>query len=98
MCVDSSWNVKAHSDAREGKWRGNWQMVWVASTLYTTSEHDVSSITAADARTSAASNRLNWRPADLNGLVRFVERQNLVSAHVPSHFNWPLPICVIDGS
>ena len=25
-------------------------------------------------------------PADLNGLVRFMERQNLVSAHVPSRF------------
>jgi hypothetical protein len=24
--------------------------------------------------------------ADLNGLVRFAERRNLVSAHVPSHF------------
>jgi len=31
-------------------------------------------------------------PADLNGLVRFAERRNLVSAHVPSHFNWPLRI------
>ena len=31
-------------------------------------------------------------PADLNGLVRFCERRNLVSARVPSHFNWPLPI------
>jgi hypothetical protein len=30
--------------------------------------------------------------ADLNGLVRFAERRNLVSARVPSHFNWPLPI------
>jgi len=29
-------------------------------------------------------------PANLNGLVRFAERRNLVSAHVPSHFNWPL--------
>jgi hypothetical protein len=29
-------------------------------------------------------------PADLNGFVRFAERQNLVSARVPSHFNWPL--------
>jgi len=28
--------------------------------------------------------------ADLNGLVRFAERQNQVSARVPSHFNWPL--------
>jgi len=29
-------------------------------------------------------------PADLNGLVRFAERLNLVSARVPSHFSWPL--------
>jgi len=56
-------------------------MEWVASTLHTTSEHGVSSITTADAHTSA----------DLNGLVRFAERRNLVSARVPSHFNWPLP-------
>jgi len=37
-------------------------MEWVSSTLHTTSEHDVSSITTADAHTSAASSRLNWRP------------------------------------
>jgi len=67
-------------------------MEWVASTVHTTSEHGVSSITTADAHTSAASSQLNWRPrADLNGLVRLGERRNLVSAHVPSHFNWPLP-------
>ena len=29
-------------------------------------------------------------PADLNGLVHFAERRNLVSARVPSHFNWPV--------
>jgi hypothetical protein len=29
-------------------------------------------------------------PADLNWFVRFAERRNLVSAGVPSHFNWPL--------
>ena len=29
-------------------------------------------------------------PAGLNGLVRFAERRNLVSASLPSHFNWPL--------
>ena len=52
----------AHGDAREGKWRGNWRMEWVASTLHTTSEHGVSSITTADAHTSAASSRLNWSP------------------------------------
>jgi hypothetical protein len=50
-----------HGDAREGKWRGNWRMEWVASTLHITSVH-VSSITTADAHTSAASTRLNWRP------------------------------------
>jgi hypothetical protein len=60
--VDSSWNVMAHGDARQGKWRGNWRMEWVASTLHTTSELGVSSITTADVHTSAASSRLNWRP------------------------------------
>jgi len=85
--VESSWNVMAHGDAREGKWRRNWRTKWVASTLHTTSEHAVSNITTADAHTSAASSRLNWRPpADLNGLVRFAERRNMVSARVPSHF------------
>jgi len=49
-------------DARVGKWRGNWRMEWVASTLHTTSEHGVSCITTADAHTSAGSSRLNWRP------------------------------------
>ena len=29
--------------------------------------------------------------ADLNGLVRFAERRNLVSARVPSHFKRSLP-------
>jgi hypothetical protein len=59
--LESSWNVMAHSDAREGKWRGNWRMEWVASTLHTTSAHGVSSITTADARTSAASS--HWTDA-----------------------------------
>jgi hypothetical protein len=85
--VESSWNVMAHGDGREGNWRENWRMEWVASTLHNTSEHGVSSITTADAHISAASN--------LNGLVRFAERRNLVSARVPSHFNWPLPTCIL---
>ena len=90
--VESNCNVMAHGEAREGKWSGNWRMECVSSTLYTTSEHGVSSITTADTHTSAASSRLNWRPlADLNGLVRLAKRWNLVSARVPSHFNWPLP-------
>jgi len=60
--VESSWNVIAHGDARDRKWRGNCLMEWIASTLHTTSEHGVSSITTADAHTSAVSSRLNWRP------------------------------------
>ena len=40
-------------------------MEWVASTLHTTSEHRVSSITNADAHNSAASSRLNLRPRRL---------------------------------
>ena len=30
-------------------------------------------------------------PANLNGIVRFAGWRNLVSARLPSHFNWPLP-------
>jgi len=60
VVVESCWNVMAHGDSQEGKWRGNWQMEWVASTLHTTSEHGVSSITTADAHTLTASSRLNW--------------------------------------
>jgi hypothetical protein len=62
IVVESSWNGMAHGDAREGEWRRAWRMEWVASTLHTTSEHGVPSITTADAHTSASSSRLNWRP------------------------------------
>jgi hypothetical protein len=59
----------AHGDAREGKWRGNWRLEWVASTIHTTSEHGVAIITTiitADAHTSAAYSRLNWSPRRFN--------------------------------
>ena len=61
----------AHGDARERNWRGNWRMGWVASTLHITSEHGVSSITAADAHTSAASSRMNWRPRRFKWICPF---------------------------
>ena len=51
----------ARGDTRERKWKGNCRMEWVASTLHTTSEHGVSSITTFDAHTSTDSSRLNWR-------------------------------------
>jgi hypothetical protein len=81
----------AHGDAREGKWRGNWRMEWVASTPHTTSEHGVSSITTADAHTSAASCRLNWRPCRFKWTRLFQRKRNLFSARVPSHFKRSLP-------
>ena len=37
-------------------------------------------------------------PADLNWLVRFVERRNLVSARAPSHFNSPFLTVGLRGS
>jgi len=92
--VDSSLNVMAHGEAREGKWRGNWRMERVASTLHTTSEHGVSSITTSNKSWCAhlgcqQSTELTSLP-NLNGLVRFAERRSLVSARLPSHLNWPL--------
>jgi len=33
FCVEFVWNLMAYGEAREGKWRGNWRMEWVASTL-----------------------------------------------------------------
>jgi hypothetical protein len=60
--VESSWIVMAHGEEQEEKWRGSWRMEWVATTLHTTSEHGVSSITPANAHTPAASSQLNWRP------------------------------------
>jgi len=92
LILDSGWTVMARGDAREVKWRGNMWVESVASSLHTTSEHGVSSITTIDTHTLAASIQLNWYPpANLNGLVYFAERRNLVSAHVPLHFIWPLP-------
>jgi hypothetical protein len=62
-------------------------MEWISTTLHTTSKHGSSSITTADAHILAASIPTELTPpADLNGLVRFAERRNLVSARVPSHF------------
>jgi len=77
---------------REGKWRGNWRMEWVASTLHTTSEHGVSSITTADAHNSAASSRLNWRSRRFKWTRPFRRKMKPGFARVPSHFNWSLQI------
>jgi len=86
--VDSSWNEMAHGDAREGKWRGNWRMEWVASILHTTSEHVYPALLPLTCTPRLpVVDRID---AYLNGLVRFAERRNLVSARVPSHFSRPI--------
>ena len=50
------WHTVTHGRESEG---GNWRMEWVASTLHTILERGVSSITNANAHSSAASSRLN---------------------------------------
>ena len=76
----------AHGDAREEKRRGSWRMEWTASTLHTTSEHGVYSITTADAHTSAASSRLNWRPRRFKRTRPFRRKKN--SGQSPVEMWW----------
>ena len=77
-------NVVAHGEAREGKWRGNWRMEWVASTL-TPPPNTVYQALLKLTRIPRLP-AVDWTdtPTDLNELVRFKERRNLVSARVPS--------------
>jgi len=91
QCVESSWNVMAHGDAREGKWSGNWRMEWVASTL-TLPRNMVYPALLPLMRTPRLP-AVDWNDAsaDLNGLIRFAERRNVVSARVPSRFKRSLP-------
>ena len=73
-----------HGDAREGKWRGHWRMEWVASTL--TPPPNVVYPALLKLMRTPRLLAVDWTdaPTDLNGLVRFEERRNLVSARVPS--------------
>ena len=84
LVVEASWNVVAHGDAREGEWRGNWRMEWVASTL--TRPRDVLYPALLTLMRTPRLPAVDWTdsPADLNGLVRLGERRNVVSARVPS--------------
>ena len=84
--VECFWNLMAQGDAREGKWRGNWRIEWVASTP-TLPRNVVYPAFLKPMRTPRLP-AVDWTdaPADLNGLVRFGERWNLVSARVPPRF------------
>jgi hypothetical protein len=84
------WHTVMHGQRSEGETR----MVWVTSKHQMTAEHRLARAVQtlqADVYSSPASSRLNWPPANLNGLVRFTERRNQFSAHVPSHFKCSLP-------
>ena len=90
--VESSWNVLAHGDAREGKWRGSWRMEWVAST-FTPLPNVVYPALLKLMRTPWLP-AVDWTdaPTDLNGLFRFGERRNLVSACMPSCSARAIPV------
>jgi hypothetical protein len=81
----------AHGDAREGKWRGHWRMEWVASTLTLRRNAVYPALLPLMRKPRLPVVEWTDAPADLNGLARFAERPNLVSARVPSHFKRSLP-------
>ena len=93
--VECVWNLMAHGEAREGKWRGNWRKDWVASTLTLTRNVVYPALLPLMRTTRVPA--IDWTdaPADLNGLVRFGERRNLVSARVPSRFKRTQIIIVV---
>ena len=84
-------NVVTHGDARVGKWRGNWRMEWVASTL--TRPRNLVYPALPTLMHTPRLPAVDWTdsPADLNGLVRLGERRNVVSARVPSGSARALP-------
>jgi len=72
-------------------------MEWVASTLHTTSERGVSSITTADAHTSAASSQLNWRPRRFKWTRQFRRKTKTgfcACAHHVSNTLYMFSVCV----
>ena len=77
-------NLVAHGDARERMWRGNWRMAWVTSTL--TPPPKVVYPALLKLMRTPRLPAVDWTdtPNDLNGLVRFGEWRNLVSACMPS--------------
>jgi hypothetical protein len=66
--------------------RGNRRMEWVASAL-----HYLGTWCIQHYYRWCAHRGWIEAPSDLNGLVLFAKRQNLVSARVPSHFKRSLP-------
>ena len=91
VVVEFSWNVMAHGDVREGKWKGNWRMEWVSITLTLPRNMVYPALPPLIRTPRLPVAELTDAPADLNGLVRFAERRNPVSARVPSHLKLSPP-------
>jgi len=87
-------NLTVHGDAREEKWRGKRRMVWVVSNFQFDSEQSIQCYYNRSPPTLTPRKPiLDWTdtPTNINGLVRFAGRPNLVSARVPSHSVFTLP-------
>ena len=81
-------NLMAHGDTWEEKWRGKRRMLWVVSSFQFDSEQSIQCYYNRSPLTLTRRKPvLDWtdNPTDINGLVRFAGRPNLVSARVPSH-------------
>jgi hypothetical protein len=98
--VDSSWNVIAHGDAREEKWRGNKRMEWVTSKHHMTAEHRLARAVQtlqADVHSSPASSRLNWRPRPFKWTRPFCRKTKsdfcacAITFHTQSTFHFLIP-------
>ena len=89
--VQSSWNVMAHGDAGRGGEgeTGEWSVYLV---LFILPRNMLYPALLPPVRTPRLP-VVDWTdaPADLNGLVPFARRRNLVSARVPAHFKRSLP-------
>ena len=98
MRVELVRNLMAHGDTREGKWRGNWRMEWVASIL--TPPPNVVYPTLLKLMRTPRLPAVDWTDAltDLNGLVRFGEIRNVVSARVPSRSARAIPLMLCGQS
>jgi hypothetical protein len=74
-----------------GEWRGNRRMEWVTSTP--TLPRNVVYLALLTLMPTPRLPAVDWTdaPADLNGLVRFGERRNLVSVRAPSRFKRTIP-------
>jgi len=83
LYVETWWHMVTQGRGHEGE-TGEWSGSASTLTLPRNTEYPALLLLMHTTRLPV----VNWTdtPADLNGLVRFAKRTNLVSACVPSHF------------